>query len=719
VLHAPRGRVWLLVQAALWATLLALLPPAPSQASPLRQVSLVQSVRSFRDYGYGDQTARAMFQSFDFLLPVPRGQAPRDGTQLELVISHSPLVVPDRSTMTVVVNGQNIHSALLTLENRDHGRLVVPLPIDSFSGPGYQVQIQFYLRLTRDECEEAQNPALWATVHGDSLYQLVTGPANGPGLEEIDGLLTPVGGPPPPVRFVLSSDPHPLELEAAGIAAFQVGRWSAAVRQDPLIDLDSNVAQFGPSIVVGGANLAASLGQPLPTGLGTDGTGFLAGGTQIPAEQGLLAVSRSPATWVLLSGTSPAGVREAAEALGRPARRAALRGDYTIVGRATTPASASLTWSEGAASFAQLGLGARQLVGAGDHVLDLTFDRPPAWVLKNGTSLELAFETSPAIRTETSWIAVIVNGREAGTRQILPAQGTSRTYRFELTPELLNADLDGRPLRELALQLRVHLEIPQGGCTQTLPSSAWATLLPTSAWRLPHDPLRSLDLGRFPGQLLGQDVDSPLLVVLPEFPTREEMMAGLQTLAAIGRWSAEDVAQLPRLVYAHTVTEQERQRSNVIVVSGPDRNAISLLASRQDASWFTPYTPPAYRQPSGELRGNLRLVPSPWSRDRMLLVMTGSEPDALSLASSGLTRRSLLLGLRGSVASIVEQMAPQGVEITSAGAAPLRLDPRVETPPVEPPTAPRVLAAILLVALGLCAVVVIHARTAVPPSEPA
>ena len=37
------------------------------------------SARTFRDFGYGDLTARTMYGSLSYFFPIPRGQEPRPG----------------------------------------------------------------------------------------------------------------------------------------------------------------------------------------------------------------------------------------------------------------------------------------------------------------------------------------------------------------------------------------------------------------------------------------------------------------------------------------------------------------------------------------------------------------------------------------------------------------------------------------------------------------
>ncbi|MDW8233655.1 MAG: cellulose biosynthesis cyclic di-GMP-binding regulatory protein BcsB [Roseiflexaceae bacterium] len=85
-------------------------------AAPSRTLAATQAPSAayrFADLGYGDRTARTMYGSLDYFFPVPAGEEPLEGARLELVYSHSPLLEPERSTMSIVVNGLSVQSVRL------------------------------------------------------------------------------------------------------------------------------------------------------------------------------------------------------------------------------------------------------------------------------------------------------------------------------------------------------------------------------------------------------------------------------------------------------------------------------------------------------------------------------------------------------------------------------------------------------------------------------
>lgn len=656
-------------------------PLLAHSAAPRVLADGAAGAHTFSALGYGDRTARSLYGSLDYFFPVSRSQSVQAGTTFDLDISHSPLLVPDRSTATVVVNGQSVTSAFLTLQNQSHGHLAVPVPAQPDASGGLFVQVAFSLRLTHDTCEETQNPALWATVHGDSQLTLATGAAKAPDLQDLDALFAPSPADAAPLALSLPANPAPEEVEAAGDIAFQAGRWAQLAGQDPNIALTASPVAGQPAVLVGSGPAL----QPAVNwgGIAWNGVAFTANGAAVPADRGLLALGNGPQ--LLVSGGTPAAARDAAQMLANRQRRPQLAGNHAVLSSGTPlTAAAPPAWGASAASFAQLGLDRRQVTGPGEHDIELSFDRPSGWTLGDGSVLQLSVAASTALRADTSWIAAAVNGYDLGTQKLQSGDDTAHSYHFDLPAELLNTDLNGAPQRRLELQVRVYLDISQAGCTQSAPDSAWAAIEPTSAWLLPHTRYTGRDLGRFPAALLGAD-GAPLSVVLPAKPTQAELNAGIQVLAALGRWTAEDVTQLPRLVLADQLPPDQPGRGSFVLIGAPERNLISGVAERTAPGLFAPPVPAASASADGKAGGWLRLAPSPWNKNATVLAVAGADDAGLQAAATALTKRAQLATLRGGAAAIGSGLPPQtSPSSDSAETAPQALAPRLVGPAAQP-----------------------------------
>lgn len=660
-------------------------PPPVSMSSPATPVPVPVDARggiSFRTLGFGEQTAHAADGSLSYLLPVPPNSLPDTGSILHLVVSHSPLLLPDLSTMTVLVNGQRLTSVLLTAKNATRGLISVPLDNTNPDSDGYLVQLQFSLALTRDACAAPDNPGLWATIHDDSSIVLRLRPDPNPlGLADLDRLLAPSGPAAPPMAMVLPANPLPAELEAAGLVAFQVGRWAAAVGASPAVEIfpADQVPSDRPVILVGTGRALKPAG---PWGeLNWAGTSYTIDDRRIPTSQGILAVAPGGARALLVSGGTPGAVLDAADALVRPERRAQLAGERVILtSRDTTRPGAPVAWADGAASFAQLGAARREVSGSGEHALDFSFDRPPEWVLTDGGNLDLVVTTSTDIRDETSWIAASVNGHDLGAIRVANGKQTGGHYRFPLSADLLNSDLNDQPVRHLALQIRLFLDLPAGSCIDRSTEREWAAVAPTSVWNLPHERYSGLDLGRFPVPLLETNTTAPLALILPRRPTQAEMAAGVGVASALGRWTGSERTALPQLMTSDHLSGDERAEAQLILIGGADRNEVAKAAAAKDAPSVAPVKPTAYQRVPSDNSGWLRLAPSPWADDRGLLTVAGSRNGGLDQAVAALTTGASIARLRGAAASVAGTLPPQSqAPAAPVPTAPAALAPRLVT----------------------------------------
>ncbi|WP_322490024.1 cellulose biosynthesis cyclic di-GMP-binding regulatory protein BcsB [Chloroflexus sp.] len=678
--------LWMRWWLVLLLSLLTVIAPAPVQGQ--------SAAKRFADLGYGDRTARGIDAVLDYYFPIPMGLRPANDGLLTLRFSHSPLLRPDRSTITVALNGQALASSRLTAENATDGVLAVPLPVAGFTGPGLFVQVQVHMRLTDDACEEVQNPALWTVVSGDSTLRLDLQPVMEGTLADLAALFGPLPLSAPttrvPLALVLSPATDPATLQAGGIAAFAVGQWAALAGQDPVLTVADVLPGQAPAIVV-------ALG-PLPAGdwgsVRWNGTAYEVDGQAIPVDHGILVLAPTAPPQLLVAGATPTALTYAAQAL-----TTALPAAPVLAAPAAPPAPVTAAWREGAASFAQLGITQRRVSGAGEHQIDYAFERPPGWDLRVGATLELHVVTAAGLTPATSWLAVAVNGITLGSQRLRVETNAVERYRFDLPADLLNSDLAGTPLRRIDLQVRLYLDLPNIGCEEVDTSAAWAVIEPTSVWRLPYDPAAANDLGRFPAALIG---DTSARLVLPAQPTDIEIQAGLELAAAIGRWSATPDVLPPRLVTADAVGDE---RSGPLAILG-DHNR-NLLANALNVTANAPFV----YQPGRSAQAMLHIVPSPWQSGARLLLIEAADGAGMRLGVQALRERVLLSVLRGVQAQITSDLNTTVVPLTPPLAAPPQtLTPQIEVALLERIPVWQFVGGILLIALLATAVLVVRIR---------
>jgi len=672
---------------------LVLLPIILSIFVPLQAVfgqddatpaELVGSTRTLRSLGHGDQTARGIYATVAYYFAAPPGRVPREGSQLDLVYSHSPLLNPVLSTMTVVVDGQSLTSVALNGADSRSQRLSVALPVARFAQPGQEeggffIEIQFYLRLTDDVCEVPDNAALWATVHADSTLTLVTRPAEtfrnwGTLFVQPDGT-----GRTTPATFAIPAfaTTDAATLQAAGAVAYQFGQWAGASGLDPQITVATTLPPMTPDaapgflIADGDAAGIDAFGS-----LQWNDAAFRTDEAPIDAAAGVLALQTDgEAAQMLVSGATSAATLLAAEALTSPERRTLLTGDYAIVNDAPLALLPAHAWDNSAASLAQLGFGSRTFSGLGEHSATYYIVRPAGWLLRDESYLLLDIRSTPGLATLDSWVGVRVNGHDLGAQPLDAAR--SEPYRFALPPDLLTTGLDGQPLRRLTTEVRFFLAIDNEGCTQLSPQGAQVTLLDTSRFYLTHDPFAGLDLGRFPAPLLNERAgDPPLFVVLPAAPTASEMQAGLTVMAALGRWTVERNPVLPRLARADILDAEQQLDGNLILIGGPERNSVSAAIAAQSPAIFAPVQPAIAQIETAATAGLLSTARSPLGRERTVIAVL----DDVVTASNALAGNRSMDALRGQKALVLATTPQIITAADSVAPPPETLAPQIVIP---------------------------------------
>lgn len=221
------------------------------------------------------------------------------------------------------------------------------------------------------------------------------------------------------VQLALPATPNGDLLRAGGMVAAAIGRWQGAERKDALVgvaplDGDGPVAATVPTVVV-------APGPATPPGFPATwtGNGYTTGGAigTVPGDHGLVALAQEGTARLLLGGATPAAVLEAATAL-----EAGFAGPVAApaVPRPAPVGEEAAPWTDGAASFAQLGIGRQEVTGLGRREVAFQIDRPAGWVIKGDPRLDLVSTPPPgwtrrSRRSRCSWPASRRPGRPAVT----------------------------------------------------------------------------------------------------------------------------------------------------------------------------------------------------------------------------------------------------------------------------------------------------------------
>lgn len=636
-------------------------------ATPLAEVSdesvtnqwyVNDTLVPFSDLGYNDQTVTSRQAMIDYELPLPPGMFPVDYTGLVLNISHSPLLLPDASTMTVFANGTAITSLFLDESNQAGSSIEIELPVAESGIETYLIQIVFSMSISGESCEPDDNQALWATVHDDSTFYSTRRHNEGTAdLATLDRQFVNLANP---ISIVMPAVPTAAEIEAAGLIAFQLGRWNANDPDFPALVYASaaNGPIAGPAIYVGtGAGLAD---QRNWSGLSWNGSGYVAFGGAVVAESGVVSLIQDPNPILLVSGTTDLALLRAANALTNDVASGRFQGPIAIVnGEDVLEGASPGVWSAAETSFEELGFAERVVRGEGSRMIDFTFRRPTEWIAGNGGYLSLDLVTSPAIASELSWMSVSVNGMEIGTATLSGSEEPT-SYRFDLPAEAIN----GHPGGQLDVQIQLHMQLPTSECQLADPMSAWVQILPESRWSIPHAEYPDLELARLPAPFATESGSGPFLIVMPDAATATDIDAGLHVAAAFGQRSDMVASNVPQLIAAGGVSDELRGARSMVVVGSGDTNSVAAQIERQSV------LPAIVSETAVDQRVEVSLIPSPWFGDGAVLSVVPGSAERMDAVTGLFSDPTTLAALSGTSAIVDPNLLPETTGLAVAAIQP-------------------------------------------------
>lgn len=648
--------------------------PATSPADGVQQLTLAQ-------LGYGDLTVTSSRSTIPIELALRPGQSVLTDSTFVMHYVLSPTIDPATSSMTVSVNGEIRTTANLESTANGSRDIVVPLaPTDRLpESASIRLSVAVALNQPGVSCPAVVDPQRWLTILSDSVAMLgLTNADQSAGLSDLPGLFTPTtpdpisrtGDPAPmPITIVVGQGAAAEEFQAAGYVALALGRWARERNVEPVILFSDQIPPDQPSIVVAaGLRFSGSLVWGDVT---WDGANYSSPTGPIAANRGLIALQRTAVPRLLVSSATPAGVLDAASALVQPGRQAALTGSFAILtGRdAAVPELRLPTWDNHTATFESLGADSYDLSGTGAQSLTLTFDRPAGWVIESGAKLTIDVAVTGNVSPDAG-LYFTLNGIAIGSMPVAPGgsgtlatgaidtNSTVRTADLPIPPDILNAPLAGESRRQLHLGIAANLG---AGSTCTGGAPPTVSILPSSRWVLPHRETPNLDLAQFPAPLAGNPRAgvTPLMVVIPDWPTTGELQAATRVIAAIGRWSAGDNRLLPMMVPVGRFNQDDRVAANLVVIGTAARNPIAGQVIADHTLAFRPPSSLSGTTNYPTVTGDIGLLPSPWKSGGAVLLVTSDADSGVPLAGSSFESRDDLNRLTGGIVSVGGPSGPQ------------------------------------------------------------
>ncbi|MHB8776919.1 MAG: cellulose biosynthesis cyclic di-GMP-binding regulatory protein BcsB [Anaerolineales bacterium] len=268
------------------------------------------------------------------------------------------------------------------------------------------------------------------------------------------------------------------------------------------------------------------------------------------------------------------------------------------------------------------------------------FSLPANWRLTPGAQLNLSmtstFNQNTQIASGTfngsaGSITVLLNNVVIGVASIQSAE--EATFQFQIPPETFNVTrTDG------LYQLRFVLE---SGWACDFDENMLVAIHTSSSMILPHESvLTDTNLVKFPSPIYqGNSILTiPMLAVIPDQPTAAELQSAMTIAAGFGNLSSRTL--VTDLNTVGHLTSEQLQNNNLVLIG----KAATLPLSNQ-LNLPLPATNSVFSNVGGNPDdGVVQLINSPWSEDKVVLIVSGNTDAAVIKAAQAVSTGILRSG---------------------------------------------------------------------------
>ncbi|WP_199306722.1 cellulose biosynthesis cyclic di-GMP-binding regulatory protein BcsB [Pseudanabaena sp. FACHB-2040] len=578
---------------------------------------------------------------------------------------HSPALVASRSNLTVRLNNSHLGSLPLNRKPDEIGNVLFDVPANLIQD--YNTLIIRAQQHTSEECTDPTDPTLWTEILPDSQVVMNYQPqdvaldfANFP-----YPFLDDLGLEADQLTYLRPKSVDNLWLTAAGRFQAAASRLTnfRAIETRLVNGLDDIGAESGVVVLGTPAEQPALAQLALPFAI-KDNKVLDGSGQALPNGVGVLMLTTtadgSHPVLVATGNDSPA-VLKAVQMLAQPVDRQLATGQAVLVNEvADVPSPAPRDWpgylpAEG--NRLQL---SDLLTADGKPYQDITVNGLPApppisiplhtlpddQFLK-GSNFTLRYSYGPNIDTRRSSVTVRINGQGVGGERLSSAKGGSDSITVEVPPAVMS------PTSTLEVQFFTYPQTAVIACGEVPDQPMWATVHGDSSFNLQRTnivqlpDLRHLQVG-FP-LAAPQDL-SQMAFVLPDNPSDAEVLTLLQVSGRLGRLSQADSVKLG-VYLAGGLPNNVREQQNLVGIGLRNRFPIPEVFQQPDrfslGERFLRRQNQSLVQTLPDNAGVIQAVASPWSRDRILLGLTGQSEQGLADIRQLFRRDELFSKLEG------------------------------------------------------------------------
>ncbi|MFZ5967843.1 MAG: cellulose biosynthesis cyclic di-GMP-binding regulatory protein BcsB [Bacillota bacterium] len=574
----------------------------------------------------------------------------QDHSYVELIFSQSEIKEFKNSTITVYLNDFPVKSMALFPKGVEKVRLRIPLPKGEFTNNYNVIKIKTFHRISDEPCTDDVNPANWLLLHKESYIHLVYKEQ----IDELDVKEYPFPylkeGIENPVDSVIVIPDHPTEeqLTAAMILAADFGR------RVPFSNVEVEILKHQEIMDADKKKHIIYIGDPET--LPEEYAQFIESEDREQLKEKALikeaasSYQKGSRRVLLVLSKNGEGLIHAVSALGNDRLSTQMKGNPIYLDDMTIQDNDGLLAKERIA-IEDLGYGDYLMEGLFYQQATYGINLPKDRKLKEDASIFVRMRYSKMLDFDKSSVIVYLNDIPIGDMKL----EKSKAEGDEMTIKIPKAFQDKNYFDMRIVFFLVPLDID---CSNIHESNTWAVLLKESGFYLPYEVVERRFLEYYPSPFISEGRFNDAAVVLPDRVDRRILSDAGNLLAFMGH-SITGYDELT-VITAGQLSETMKKK-NLLLLGIPEEN-----------QWIRELNPYFYIKFENDFEvlsenskipmierfrknaGLIQIIPSPWNKEKSILVLSGTSIENLKWAESYLTDFRLTPFLKGDGAVIDE-----------------------------------------------------------------
>ncbi|MHB8750011.1 MAG: cellulose biosynthesis cyclic di-GMP-binding regulatory protein BcsB [Aggregatilineales bacterium] len=359
----------------------------------------------------------------------------------------------------------------------------------------------------------------------------------------------------------------------------------------------------------------------------------------------LIANPKNPMHSILaVTGETPEGVQKAARALGGPVPSLGVGGPLALISDVHTPAAAP---NVDTFTFASLGYQDVTINGIGTRTAQIKFVAPSGTILANDAYVDLEFDYAATLQTAQTTLTLAMNGRPLDS--ITLGSVTTNNKPAATQPvgvHQLRAAIPPQSVR-LGESNTLTIALDVQGNWKCYPPSATAIWLSARSTSVLYLPRQNVDAQFLPQQV--SNFPSPFIstrdlrdtwIALPDKPTMTELDEAYRLIALLGSETPNGTDFQPHVSLGKPSADVDVSNYDFIVYGRPSTNTFLGQINDKLPQPFAVNSDNlkqvldsvSYRLPPAYSIGVVQSLKSPWSPNRSILAITGTDPEGQSNA---------------------------------------------------------------------------------------